>query len=86
MSSSENIALVVSVHSDVESRTLLKQTVQDNTVRINIKWQGKHDLADFDVDRLGKVVSSDIDTEHTGWAIIEPRRTVKPGDTIPLRK
>jgi hypothetical protein len=86
MSSSQDIALVVSVHADVESRKLLKQTVQDNTVRINLKWQGKHDLADFDVDRLGKLVSSDIETEHTGWVILEPRRAVKPGDTIPLRK
>lgn len=86
MSTSGDKALVVSVHSDIESRTLLKQTVQDNTVRINLKWQGKHDLADFDVDRLGKVVSSDIETEHTGWVIIEPRHAVKPGDTIPLRK
>ena len=86
MSSGEDSALVVSVHSDVESRTLLKQTIQDNTVRINLKWQGKHDLADLDVDRLGKVVGSDIETEHTGWVIIEPRRAVKPGDTIPLRK
>jgi hypothetical protein len=86
MSSSEDIALVVSVHSDTESRTLLKQTVQDNTVRINLKWQGKHDLADFDVDRLGKLISSDMETEHTGWVIIEPRRAVKAGDTVPLRK
>jgi hypothetical protein len=86
MSSSDDTALVISVHSDVESRTLLKQTVRDNTVRINLKWQGKHDLADFDVDRLGNVVSSDIETEHTGWVIIEPRHAVKPGDTIPLRK
>jgi len=86
MSSSEDQALVVSVHSDVESRRLLKQTVQDNTVRINLKWQGKHDLADFDVDRLGKIVGSDVETEHTGWVIIEPRRPVKAGDTIPLRK
>jgi hypothetical protein len=85
MSSSEDTALVVSVHSDTESRTLLNQTVQDRTVRVNLKWQGKHDLTDFNLDRLGKLVSSEVETEHTGWVIIEPRRSVKPGDTVPLR-
>jgi hypothetical protein len=86
MSSAEDTALVVSVHADTESRALLKETVQENTMRINLKWQGKHDLADFDVDRLGKLVSSDVETEHTGWVVVEPRRAVKPGDIIPLRK
>ena len=82
---SEDTALVVSVHADVESRTLLHQNVQDRTVRLNLKWQGKHDLADFNLDRLGRLVSCDTESEHTGWAIIEPYKNVKPGDTIPLR-
>jgi hypothetical protein len=86
MNSSEHTALVVSVHTDVESRTLLRQNVQERTVRLNLKWQGKHDIADFDLDRLGRLVGCDTETEHTGWAIIEPRRNVKPGDTIPLRQ
>jgi hypothetical protein len=55
-------------------------------MRINLKWQGKHDLGDFNLDRLGRLVSCETETEHTGWAIIEPRYNVKPGDTIPLRK
>jgi hypothetical protein len=82
---SEDTALVVSVHADVESRTLLHQNVQDRTVRLNLKWQGKHDLADFNLDRLGRLVSCDTESEHTGWAIIEPYKNVKPGDAIPLR-
>jgi len=76
MESSTDTALVVSVHqADPATRT----------VRLNLRWQGKHDLADFDWDRLGRLVSCDVETEHTGWAIIEPRHPVKPGDTVPLR-
>jgi hypothetical protein len=86
MSGKEDKALVVSVHSDVESRTLLRQNVQDRTVRLNLKWEGKHAISDFDLDRLGKLVECDTESEHAGWAIIEPRHNIKPGDTIPLRK
>jgi hypothetical protein len=82
---SEDTALVISVHADVESRTLLHQDVRDRTVRLNLKWQGKHDLGDFNLDRLGRLLSCETETEHTGWAIIEPSKNVKPGDTIPLR-
>jgi hypothetical protein len=86
MSTKEDKALVVSVHADVESRTLLRQNVQDRTVRLNLKWQGKHDISDFDLDRLGALVGCDTESDHTGWALIEPRHNIKPGDTIPLRK
>jgi hypothetical protein len=86
MNSSEDVALVVSVHVDLESRTLLHQNVQDRAVRLNLKWQGKHDIGDFNLDRFGRLVECETETEHTGWALIEPRHNIKPGDTIPLRQ
>jgi len=85
MNGSEDTALVVSVHTDTETRTLLNENIQDRAIRINLKWVGDHDLADFNLERLGRLVNCEKETEHTGWALIEPRRNVKPGDTVPLR-
>ncbi len=85
MSSSEDAALVISVHADTETRTLLSQNIQDRAIRINLKWTGEHDLADFNLERLGRLVACEKETEHTGWALIEPRRNVNPGDIVPLR-
>jgi hypothetical protein len=56
--------------------------VNQATSRINLKWQGNHDIADFNLERLGKVVSCETETENTGWVIIERSRLVKIGCTI----
>jgi hypothetical protein len=85
MNSSEDTALVVSVHADTETRTLLSENIQERAVRINLKWTGEHDLADFNLERLGRLVDCEKETDHTGWALIEPRSNVNPGDTVPLR-
>lgn len=76
MDTSTDTALVVSVH----------QTGPGRIVRLNLRWQGKHDVGDFDLDRLGTLKSCDVETEHTGWAEIEPFHPVSPGDTVPLRQ
>jgi hypothetical protein len=75
MQTSTDRALVVSVH----------QLDFGREVRLNLRWQGKHDVGEFDLDRLGTLISCDAETEHSGWAVIEPRQEVKPGDAIPLR-
>ena len=49
-------AFVVSVHDDVLNRT----------VRINLRWTGNHDISDFDVDCLGKVVRCEMETATQG--------------------
>jgi hypothetical protein len=41
----KDAAFVVSLHEDVSPGTL----------RINLKWQGNHEIFDFNLDRLGKV-------------------------------
>jgi len=51
MNGSEDAALVVSVHTDTETRTLLNENIQDRAIRINLKWVGDHDLADFNLER-----------------------------------
>ena len=60
MKTIRDAAFVVSVHDDVLS----------GTVRINLRWKGNHDIADFDLDFLGEVVRSEAETENTGWVIV----------------
>jgi hypothetical protein len=68
-------AFVASVHQDVSQGTL----------RINLKWKGNVDISAFNLERLGKVLSFGIDSENSGWVIIQPSHRVKAGDVIPLR-
>ena len=42
-----------------------------NTFRVSLRWRGSHDIADFDLERYGRVLSIQDETENTGWAIIE---------------
>jgi hypothetical protein len=54
-------------------------------LRINLKWQGNHDITAFDLDTLGKVVHCEIETQNTGWVIIEPynRLNTHPEELLP---
>jgi hypothetical protein len=77
METGQDTALVVSVHQSGSGRA----------VRLNLRWQGKHDLGDFDhLDRLGTMTACDVETERTNWAVIEPRHPINPGDTVSLRQ
>jgi hypothetical protein len=71
-----DIALVRSIHEDVCQGTL----------RINLKWQGNHDISAFDLDRLGNVMYYVGETENTGWVIVQQSHFVKPGHEIALRR
>ena len=71
----KDAAFVVSLHEDVSPGTL----------RINLKWQGDHEIFDFNLDQLGKVVNCATETADTGWVLIEHPRLVNPGEAIPLR-
>jgi hypothetical protein len=55
------------------------------TWRINLKWQGNHEISDFDLDRLGAVLRSEAETDHTGYVIVKSHAHQNIGDTIPLR-
>ena len=70
-----DIALVRSIHEDVCQGTL----------RINLKWQGNHDISAFDLGRLGNVMYYVNETENTGWVIIQKSHLVKPVDAMTLR-
>ena len=68
-----NEAMVLSVDADVASDTL----------RVSLRWQGDHDIADFDLQRFGKVLQIQDETEHTGWAIIERRFHARIAHPLP---
>jgi hypothetical protein len=70
----KDTAFVLSVHEGVSS----------GTSRINLKWQGNHEIFDFALNRIGKVMNCATETENTGWVMIENSRFLKPGDAIPL--
>ena len=55
------------------------------TWRINLKWQGNHEISHSDLERLGAVQRSEAETEHTGYVIVKSRTNPNTGDTIPAR-
>ena len=66
-------AMILSVEADVAPDTL----------RVSLQWQGNHDISDFDLQRFGKVLQIQDETEHTGWAIIEHRFHARIAHTLP---
>ena len=54
-------------------------------MRINLKWLGSHEITDFDLEKLGKVLNCETETENTGWVIMKHPSRLNPGDTVPLR-
>ena len=75
MKQNKDEAFVVSVHEDVFPRTL----------RINLRWLGNHEIFEFELDRLGKLVNCATETANTGWVMIEHFDLVNLGEAIPLR-
>jgi hypothetical protein len=65
-------------------------SIRDNpdklTTRINLRWEGKHQISDFNLDRIGKILNSEDETEHTGWVLAELPLKASVGTTIPLLK
>jgi hypothetical protein len=71
----KDAAFVVSVHEDVSPGIL----------RINLRWQGNHEIFEFDLECLGRVVNCATETADAGWVMIEHSGLVDPGEAIPLR-
>jgi hypothetical protein len=55
------------------------------TWRINLKWQGKHEISDFDLELFGAVERFEAQTEQTGYVIVKSNANPNIGDTIPAR-
>ncbi len=74
MKQAPNIAFVVSVHYGAGN----------GTARINLKWKGNHEISDFNLDRLGEVLSSQTETENTGWVIVRSSDRMKNSGLTPF--
>ena len=72
----EVVAAVVSIH----------ENTNDGTARVNLRWEGKHEISDFALNKLGSVLNSEGETEHSGWAIVELPVKATVGKAIPLLK
>jgi hypothetical protein len=68
-------AAVVSIHDNPDGRT----------ARVNLRWEGNHQISEFYLDKLGGALNSENETEHSGWALVERPVKVTVGKTIPLR-
>jgi len=55
------------------------------TWRINLKWQGNHEITDFDLDRFGTVLTFQTDTEYSGYVIVKSASNPNIGDRLHLR-
>jgi hypothetical protein len=64
----------------------IRENPNEFTARINLRWQGDHEISDFDLDKLGKTLNSENETENTGWVLVERPVKVDVGKTIPLVK
>jgi hypothetical protein len=68
-----NQATILSVNADAAP----------NTFRVSLQWQGNHDISDFELQRLGKILMIQDETPNTGWAIIECSFTVPIAYSLP---
>ena len=76
----------MSVKTRVEAAVMsIHENSDEGTARVNLRWEGNYQISDFDVDKLGKVLNSEDETEHSGWALVERPVKVTVGKTVPLR-
>ena len=72
--------------TEVQAAVLsIHQNSDEGTATVNLRWDGNHQISDFDLDRLGKVLNSEVETDHSGWALVERPVKVTVGKTIPLK-
>jgi hypothetical protein len=73
--------------TEVEAAVVsIRENPDDGKARINLRWEGNHLISDFDLDKLGRVVDSEDETAHSGWAFVELPVAISVGKTIPLLK
>jgi hypothetical protein len=76
----------MSMKTKVEAAVLsIYENPDKGTATVNLRWEGNHQISDFDLDKLGRVLNSEDETAHSGWALVERPASVTPGKTIPLR-
>ena len=76
----------ISVKTEVEAAVAsIRDNPDGSTARVNLRWEDNHQISDFDLDRLGEVLNSEVETDKSGWALVQRPVEVTVGKTIPLR-
>jgi hypothetical protein len=75
------------VKTEVQAAVMsIHENADEGTATVNLRWDGNFQISDFDLDKLGRVLNSEGETVHSGWAIVERPAKATVGKTIPLRK
>jgi hypothetical protein len=77
----------MNVKNEVEAAVVsIRERTDEGTARVNLRWEGNHQISDFDLNKLGSVLNSEGEAEHSGWAIVELPVKATIGKAIPLLK
>jgi hypothetical protein len=77
-----------SVKTEIEAAVVsIRENTNDRTARVNLRWEGKHQISDFALEKLGTVLNSEDETgQNSGWAIVKVPVKATVGMTVPLLK
>jgi hypothetical protein len=77
----------MNVKTEVEAAVVsIRERTEEGTARVNLRWEGNHQISDFDLNKLGSVLNSEGEAEHSGWAVVELPVKATIGKVIPLLK
>jgi hypothetical protein len=55
----------MSVKSEVEAAIVsIHENTNDRTARVNLRWEGEHQISDFDLNKLGSVLNSEGEVDQ----------------------
>jgi len=72
--------------TEVVAVVSIRENPEDGTARVNLRWEGNHQISDFNLDKLGRVLDCEDEFEHGGFALVERPVNVSVGTTLPLLK
>lgn len=49
----------------------IRENTNEGTARVNLRWEGEHQISDFALEKLGSVLNSEGETEHGGWVLVQ---------------
>lgn len=77
----------MNVKTEVEAAVVsIREKTDEGTARVNLRWEGNHQISDFDLNKLGSVLNSEGEAEHSGWAVVKLPVKATIGNVIPLLK
>jgi hypothetical protein len=76
------------VKTEIEAAVVsIRENTKNRTARVNLRWEGKHEITDFALEKLGTILNSEDETgQNSGCTIVELPARASVGMTIPLLK